>query len=116
MTYAKKIIEEQKERTKRMLELQKEVVSNQEYEEIIQKYKMDKPNTKFTDSKHKIIVGAASSLLFGVINGGGTAEEVKTAIINSMVCMDAKKHNLDWAKWKRDNNISELIKKYELAK
>lgn len=97
---------------KELLNMRKEVVSEEEYKEIIEKYKMDEIDPRFTDRRHKIITGEAAKLAQMVIMNGGTEDDVKTAILNTMVCMDAMKHHLDWARWKRDNNIATLVRKY----
>lgn len=116
MTYVKKTDEERREETKKMLELQKSILSNEEYMAIVQKYNRGEPDEKLTGKKHAVIMGAARNLLFDLINGGASPEEVKLGIINSMVCMDARKYNLDWARWKRDNDIATLVNKYHKKK
>jgi len=97
---------------KELLRMRKEVVSEEEYKGITEKYRMDEIDPKFTDRKHKIITGRAAKLAQMVIWKGGSKAEVKTAILNTMICMDAMKHKLDWARWKRDNDIALLARKY----
>lgn len=98
---------------KELLKMRKEVVSEEEYNKIIEKYKMDEIDPRFTERKHRIITGEAAKLAYSVIGNGGTEDEVKTVILNTMVCMDAMKHKLDWARWKRDNGIAPLVLKYK---
>lgn len=97
---------------KELLNMRKEVVNEEEYNKIVEKYKMDEIDPRLTERRHRIITGEAAKLAQHVIWNGGTKDEVKTAILNTMISMDAKKYNLDWAKWKRDNGICLLVRKY----
>lgn len=96
-----------------MLKMRKEVVDEKEYTDIRDRYKMDEIDSKFTERRHRIITGEAVKLANLVIKNGGTKDEVKKAIINLMICMDSMKYKLDWARWKRDNNMCLLIRKYQ---
>ena len=97
---------------KELLEMRKEVVSEDEYKEILKKYKMENFDPKFTEMQHRIITSRAEKLAQSVIWNGGTKDEVKTVILNTMICMDSMKHKLDWRKWQKDNSIAPLTMKY----
>ena len=95
-----------------LLEMRKEVVSEEEYKNILEKYKMEHFDPEFTERQHRIITGKAARLAHNVIWNGGTKDEVKKAILNTMICMDSMKHTLDWKKWQKDNAIALLTRKY----
>lgn len=97
---------------KELLEMRKEVVSEDEYKEILKKYKMENFDPKFTETQHRIITDRAAKLAHSVIWNGGTKDEVKMVILNTMICMDSMKHKLDWRKWQKDNSIGLLTMKY----
>lgn len=97
---------------KELLRMRKEVINEDDYKEILEKYKMDEIDPKFTERQHRIITARAARLAHCVIMDGGAKNEVKTAILNLMICMDSMKHRLDWNKWKTDNGINLLTRKY----
>jgi len=94
-----------------ILGLAKEVINSEEYDKIRDKYK-DPKQILLTPSGHRIITGHALELAKRVIKYGGTDDEVKLSIINLYICMDALKYQLNWGKFKRDNNINVLVRKY----
>lgn len=98
--------------TTELLELMWKVVSEEERQNIIRKYKMDYADINFTPARHRMVTGRAMTLAKTVINDGGTEEEVKKAILNLMVCMDAEKYKLDLKKWEQDSNVALLKQKY----
>lgn len=107
---------------KELLEMRKEVVSEEEYRTIREQYKMTEAQRKMyetaevdinmTEKRYCLITKRAVKLAKVVISNGGSKDEVKRAIVNLMICMDAMKYDLDWGKWKRDNDIALLIRKY----
>lgn len=99
-----------------LIKTKREVISDEEYKAIIEKYKMDHADPRLTENAHRIIVGRAAKLLEAVIWNGGTEDEVKIAVINTMICMDSVKHKLDWERWKLENGTPALIEKYVTGK
>lgn len=97
--------------TEELLELEKEIVDKEERQEILKQYGTESEWLSW--KKHRLITGKALKLAKIVINNGGTNEEVKKAVLNLMVCMDAMKHKLNWKKWQQDNGILLLKQKYQ---
>lgn len=57
-------------------------------------------------------ISRISSLIIDM-TGNATKEEMARAVKHSMVIIDADKYHLDWKKSYFDNNIDELIEKYQ---
>lgn len=58
-------------------------------------------------------MGVISNLITDMTLGGATDDELTRAVKHSMVVIDAGKHKLDYRKSYIDNNISELVNKYQ---
>lgn len=66
-----------------------------------------------TDKQHKM--GDVSNLITDMTIKGATNSEIARAVKHSMVVIDAEKHNLDYRKSYKDNNIQELKRRYQSA-
>lgn len=58
-------------------------------------------------------MGMVSNLITDMTLAGATADELARAVRHSMTVIDVKKHNLDWRRSERENNIQELKNKYQ---
>lgn len=58
-------------------------------------------------------MGDVSNLITDMTILGATPNELARAVRHSMVVIDAEKHNLNWRQSAKDNNISDLKKKYQ---
>ena len=58
-------------------------------------------------------MGSVSNLITDMTIKGATDQELERAVRHSMVVIDAEKHNLDWQKSERDNDIANLREKYQ---
>ena len=61
----------------------------------------------------QIQMGVVSNLITDMTIKGATDEEKAAAVRHSMVVIDAVKHELDYTRSAKDNNIEELKKKYQ---
>lgn len=59
-------------------------------------------------------MGVVTNLITDMTIAGAKPEEIVRAIKHSMVIIDSEKHKLDWRKSEQDNNIRELIEKYQV--
>ena len=74
------------------------------------KYK--KPDGSIVDNTQKQM-GMISNLITDMTLGGAKPEELARAVRHSMVVIDAAKHELDYKKSEKDNNIAALKKAYQ---
>lgn len=58
-------------------------------------------------------MGKVSNLITDMTVKGATPDEIARAVKHSMVVIDAEKHNLDWKRSYKDNNIKELQDIYQ---
>ena len=58
-------------------------------------------------------MGTVSNLITDMTLAGASSDELCRAVKHSMVVIDVKKHNLDWQRSERENNIQELRNKYQ---
>lgn len=58
-------------------------------------------------------MGVISNLITDMTIKGATHAEIARAVRHSMVVIDAEKHNLDYKRSAKDNNIAELKRKYQ---
>lgn len=58
-------------------------------------------------------MGDVSNLITDMTIKGADNDEIARAVKHSMVVIDAEKHNLDWRKSAKDNQIAELKTKYQ---
>lgn len=100
-------------RIRRLLEWAKELVTDEEWNDILSRYRIRKNwKAAVSENWHRVIVGSASKLANAVVEKGGTAAEVKLAVTYFRVCMDANKHLLDYTKFEQENGVVELYEKY----
>lgn len=82
-----------------------------------QKYKIPEGSSipKMNAKTKAMQMGLVSNLITDMTIKGASAdgEEIARAVRHSMVVIDAEKHGLDWKASARDNNISQLMKKYQ---
>ena len=58
-------------------------------------------------------MGSVFNLITDMTLQGAPTEDIIKAVKHSMVIIDAEKHNLDWRKSEKDNDIKALKKKYQ---
>lgn len=59
-------------------------------------------------------MGVVTNLITDMTIGGANDKELVRAIKHSMVIIDSEKHKLDWKRSEQENNIRELIEKYQV--
>lgn len=59
-------------------------------------------------------MGVVTNLITDMTIAGAEPKELVRAIKHSMVIIDAEKHKLDWKRSEQENNIRELIEKYQV--
>lgn len=69
-----------------------------------------------TGFRKQLEMGKVSNLITDMTLGGANDSEIARAVKHSMVVIDAEKHNLDWRRSYKDNNIAELKEKYQGGK
>jgi hypothetical protein len=68
---------------------------------------------KMSDRTKGSQMGLISNLITDMTIRGASTEEVARAVRHSMVVIDAQKHNLNYKQSALDNNIPQLMKKYQ---
>jgi len=79
------------------------------------RYKRD-PNSgvrHMTAQEKGMQMGLVSNLITDMTLMGAPTSEIARAVKYSMVVIDAEKHDLDWRRAQRDNNIEQLYLKYQ---
>lgn len=79
------------------------------------RYKRD-PNSKIrkmTAQEKGMQMGLVSNLITDMTLMGAPASDIARAVKHSMVVIDAEKHDLDWRRSLRENNIEQLFLKYQ---
>lgn len=61
----------------------------------------------------QVQMGMASNLITDMTIKNASLDEIERAVKHSMVVIDAEKHNLDWQRSERDNNIAQLREDYQ---
>lgn len=83
-------------------------------------YKRSKDDTEKTGPatgfRKQQEMGKVSNLITDMTLGGANESEIARAVKHSMVVIDAEKHNLDWRKSYKDNDIASLKEKYQGGK
>lgn len=82
------------------------------------RYKRD-PNSgvrHMTSQEKGMQMGLVSNLITDMTLMGAPASEIARAVKQSMVVIDAEKHDLDWRRSLRDNNIEQLYLRYQNRK
>lgn len=73
-----------------------------------------KKGNKMHEQKQQVEMGVVSNLISDMqILGDASDEDLAKAVKHSMVIIDAVKHQLDWKRSEKDNDIAELKKKYQ---
>lgn len=82
------------------------------------RYKRDpKSNVPHMTSQEKgMQMGLVSNLITDMTLMNAPVSEIARAVRHSMVVIDAEKHDLDWRKSLRDNNIEQLFLRYQNRK
>lgn len=80
-----------------------------------QKYKIPEGSSvvKMNAKTKAMQMGLVSNLITDMTIKGATDDELARAVRHSMVVIDAEKHGLDWKASAKDNNISQLMAKYQ---
>lgn len=68
---------------------------------------------KMTSQEKGIQMGLVSNLITDMTLMDASTSEIARAVKHSMVVIDAEKHDLDWRRSMRDNNIEQLFLKYQ---
>ena len=63
---------------------------------------------------HGMEMGKISNTITDMTIKGATLDEIERAVKHSMVIVDAEKHNLDWKRSYQENEIRDLVEKYQL--
>lgn len=87
-------------------------------DELRIRYKRD-PNSNvphMTAQEKGMQMGLVSNLITDMTLMGAPASEIARAVRHSMVVIDAEKHDLDWRRSLRDNNIEQLFLRYQNRK
>ena len=63
--------------------------------------------------REQLQMGMVSNLITDMTLAGAPDEELARAVKHSMVVIDVKKHNLDWKRSERENDIQELRNRYQ---
>lgn len=66
-----------------------------------------------TENYKQLQMGIVSNLITDMTLAGASEDELAAAVRHSMVVIDAVKHNLDYKRSEKENNISALHKKYQ---
>lgn len=88
-----------------------EIVDEKEYEQIRNKYQIK----VMTPRMHMVVVGEAARLVDTIANHGGTEEEVTKAIYYLRICEDTYEYNLDHIRYREENGIDKLARKYGIT-
>jgi len=113
----KKRIDDRRKETRDLLEKADKMIGEEEWKDIQEKYRLNKPWDKsVSENWHRIIVGTARKLALNVVERGGTMDEIRTALMYFKVCVDVNKCLLDYVKFQNENGIVELSKKYGVVK
>lgn len=87
-------------------------------DEMHVRYKRDpkSPYRKMNAQEKGMQMGLVSNLITDMTLMGAPASEIARAVKHSMVVIDAEKHDLDWRRSLRENNIEQLYLKYQKRK
>ena len=110
---------EERAKIRELLDKSKELISEEEWQQILIQYcdlrtrkkDSEKPFHPVTKHWHRIITGRATILAKEVLQNG-TENELKQALTYLKVCIDVNTHLLDYKKFRDDNAIIELGKKF----
>lgn len=107
-----KEIEETREELRNMLHKISRLYNKEEMGEFLTKYHDEEGYPK-TQKAHNIVTGDAVKLARDVMRRGGTKEEVDLALTYLMLCINSHKHKLSVYKFRQENDIQNLRKKYQ---
>ena len=87
-------------------------------DELRVRYKRDPDSNvpHMTSQEKGMQMGLVSNLITDMTLMGAPASEIARAVRHSMVVIDAEKHDLDWRRSLRDNNIEQLFMRYQNRK
>ena len=86
--------------------------TKEEIEELHARY-FDPSIWRFVKPRtHSLIVARAHNLVESVFARGGAEKDCRIALEYLLICLDCEKYHLNWKKYRVDNSISLLEKKY----
>lgn len=92
-----------------------EMLTSDEWEGIKAAYKFTEGFNRARSEKwHHVITEDAARFAIAVINGGGTAKEIRDACIYVRICADAKEAALGYIQFSKDHHLVDVKKKYGL--
>lgn len=88
-------------------------LDQKECEQILKKYGNTKGDEMIiSNSVYKLIVGEAIRLITTMNDRGATKDELTKAKYYLRVCIDSKKYNLNYIRYRQENGIEQLAAKY----
>lgn len=92
-----------------------EMLTADEWEGIKAAYKFTEGfNRARCENWHRTVTRDATRFAIAVINGGGTAKEIRNACIYVRICADAKKEALGYIQFSKDHHLIDVKNKYGL--
>ena len=88
--------------------------TEKEKNDIRAKYHCPGVTKSFKPRTHIMLCSRAHSLAESVFVLGGTKKELHKVLEYLMICLDCEKYSLDCKKYRENNNIRELEKKYQV--
>jgi hypothetical protein len=76
-------------------------------------YKLSDDAPAVTNRTKQQEMGKVTNLINDMSVQGASSSDIEKAVKHSMVVIDSEKHHLDWKQSAKDNDISELKKKYQ---
>lgn len=102
------------ENNNQVLEMACNTIKSEEYQQLRKRYEMH-PRKYMSETHHRKVSTEAANLAKAVIAHGGTRDEAELALKHLYICMDAEKYGLDWLRFRKENGIRELCRKYGKA-
>ena len=78
------------------------------------KYFKQDATKDFKPRSHIALCVRAKALAESVFVLGGTKKDIHKALEYLIICLDCEKYRLDYRKYRKDNNIRDLEKKYSI--
>lgn len=72
------------------------------------------PTVKKGSAQEQMLMGTVSNLITDMIQKGANDDEIARAVRHSMVVIDTAKHDLNYKKSEKDNDIAELKRLYQV--
>lgn len=93
-----------------------EILTIAEWEGIKAEYQFTQGYSRAQSTNwHRIMVTDAVNFAIDVIDNGGTAEEIRNAIIYVRICVDAEKYSLGYIQFSKDHHFADVKEKYGLT-